>query len=43
LGGAFAAGLLGLAASWGLDAPSGALMALALALFGVSSLFSPAR
>jgi hypothetical protein len=38
-----AAGLLGLAASWGLDAPSGALMALALALYGVSSLFSSSR
>jgi len=43
LGGALAAGLLGLAASWALDAPSGALMALALALFGVSSLFSSSR
>lgn len=43
LTGALAAGLLGLAASWGLDAPSGALMALALSMFGVASLFVSAR
>lgn len=41
--GALLAGLVGLAASWGLDAPSGPLIALSLSVFGVSSLFfSPA-
>lgn len=37
LGGAIAASAVGLTASWGLDAPSGACVALALAAFGVLS------
>lgn len=42
LGGALAAVGAGLACSWGLDAPSGACVALGLALFGAAAAFSPA-
>ncbi len=43
LTGALTAGLGGLAASWGLDVPSGALMALTLSAFGVASLLVSAK